>query len=75
MDTRPDLSSQAQSNFYVGYRLTIGYLLCDLPCMFNSPARLSAALLIVLGHLRRGFARLKSATGLTRCGELCAHFL
>ncbi len=38
MDTRPDLSSQAQSNFYVGYRLTNGYRLRDLLCMLNSPA-------------------------------------
>ena len=44
-----------------------------------------AASLIVQNHLRRRsatadsscgeFARFKSATGLTRCGELCAHFL
>src|SRR6266699_1900887 len=27
------------SNFYVGYRLTIGYRLRDLPCMFNSLTR------------------------------------
>jgi hypothetical protein len=26
-------------------------------------------------HLRRSFARFKSATGRTRCGELCAHLL
>src|SRR4029077_2068349 len=47
--------------------------------------RLSAALLIVENHLRRRsatadsscgeFARFKSATGRTRCGELRAHFL
>ena len=29
----------------------------------------------VVGHLRRRFARFKSPTGRTRCGELCAHFL
>ena len=33
------------------------------------------SLLIVLDHLRRRFARFKSATGRTRCGELCAHLL
>ena len=38
MDTPPDLSSQAQSNFYAGYRLTIGYRLRDPLCIFNSPA-------------------------------------
>ena len=65
MESRPDLSSQAQPNFYVGYRLTIGYRLRDLLRMFNSPARLSAALLIVLDHLRHRFARFK----------LCAHLL
>src|SRR6266702_210767 len=47
--------------------------------------RLSVALLIVVDRSRRRsttadssggeFARFKSATGRTRCGELCAHFL
>ena len=32
-------------------------------------------LLGVVDHLRRRFARFKSATGRTRCGELCAHLL
>jgi len=46
---------------------------------------LSVALLIVVDYLRRRsatadsssgeFARFKSATGRTRCGELCAHSL
>ena len=36
--------------------------------------RLQMALRIV-DHLRRRFARFKSATGRTRCGELGAHFL
>ena len=34
-----------------------------------------AALLIVVDHLRCRFARFKSATGRTRCGELGAHLL
>jgi hypothetical protein len=29
----------------------------------------------IVDHLRRRFAGFKSATGRTRCGELCAYFL
>src|SRR4029077_20860139 len=29
----------------------------------------------IVDHLRRRFARFKSAAGRTRCGELCTHFL
>ena len=39
-----------------------------------APVEIVCSLLIV-GQLRRRFGRFKSATGRTRCGELCAHFL
>ena len=37
--------------------------------------RSRARSLLIVDHLRRRSARLKSATARTRCGELCAHFL
>ncbi len=38
---------------------------------FTNPA----PLVVVLNRLRREFVQFESATGRTRCGELCAHLL
>jgi hypothetical protein len=55
-------------------RSTVGINRRDATLTPTALLRLSAALGIV-DHLRRGLARFKSATGRTRCGELCAYFL
>src|SRR5882724_2100549 len=47
----------------------------DLPVKVSRARGILTRLLGIVDHLRRRLARIKSATGRTRCGELCADFL